>query len=345
MQRRTLLATPAFAQRPAAGLFQIEKLAEGAWAALALPRAIGNCNAAIFELSDGLLVVDTHARPSAAEAMFTALRKQINKPVKYVVITHIHGDHVQGMPFYRKLAPQAQFITHAATRRAMTVGGNPMPSILANRTKALADAEQKLAAAATPEAKSYWRQVVDESKSFLAEMKLVTLEPPALTLTRDFVIHDRLQEIHILHRGRGHTDGDLVVYSPASRVLAAGDLVVSTTPNLGTHVRDYPKTLNAIAQDCPYDKLVPGHGAVQNGMGALHSLANYIDELTFTVERSNTKRPVSPDQLTALKGGVGPAIGEQIFRWRLQPPEIQSPAQALAAAVQFNADQVYNAIR
>lgn len=345
MQRRTFLMAAA-AQKPAAGEpFQIEKLADGAWAALAQPRAIGNCNGAAFELSDGLLIVDTHARPSAAQAMFSQLRKQVNKPVKYVVITHIHGDHTQGLAFYRKLAPNAQFITHANTRRRMVEGGDPMPGILGGRQKLLAEAEQKLAAAASAEEKAYWQQMVRESKEFLAEMKNVTLEAPALTVDHDLVIHDKLQEIRILHRGRAHTDGDLVVYSPQRRVVAAGDLCVSTTPNLGAWVRDYPRTLVAVAQDCPFDKLVPGHGAVQNGMGTIRSLADYIDELTFLVERMNTKRPVQPEQLKALAGGYGKAMGENIFKWRLQPPNIKSPEQALAVGVQANADQVYNAVK
>lgn len=346
--RRTFLsATAAVAALPAqkapASSFTIEKVADGVWAALAAPMAIGNCNSAVFELSDGLLVVDTHARPSAA-AMMSSLRQQTRKPVKYVVITHIHGDHVQGMAAYRKMAPNAQFITHAATRKRMADGGDPMPALRAAREKALADAEQKLAAA-TGDDKAYWTRIVAESKDFLAEMKNVTIEMPQISVTRDWVLHDKLQEIHVMFRGRGHTDGDLVVYSPQRRVIASGDLFVSTTPNLGPFVRDYPRTLVAVAQECPYEKAIVGHGAVQSGQAALYRQVDYIEELTVIAERSREKKTVSPADLKSLAGGGAEQIAEQIFRWRLQPPNIKSAGQALAAAVALNADQVYNAVK
>lgn len=348
-RRQFLAATAAAslkAQKPPASTFTIEKVADGVWAALAAPMAIGNCNSAIFELSDGLLIVDTHARPSAAHAMMASLRQHTKKPVKYVVITHIHGDHIQGMAAYRKMAPQAQFITHAATRRRMAEGGDPMPAIRAARQKALAEAEQKLAAATTAaNEKAYWTRVAAESKDFLAEMKNVTIELPQIAVTRDWILYDKQQEIHVMFRGRAHTDGDLVVYSPQRRAIAAGDLFVSTNPNIGAFPRDYPRTLVAVAQDCPYEKAIVGHGSVQNGQAWLYQQIDYIEELTTIAERARQRKPVTPADVKCLAGGSGQRMGEQIFQWRLQPPNVTSPAQALAAAVAMNADQVYNAVK
>jgi glyoxylase-like metal-dependent hydrolase (beta-lactamase superfamily II) len=227
----------------------------------------------------------------------------------------------------------------------MAEGGDPMPGIRATREKALADAEQRLSAAATPAEKSYWSRVVAESKEFLAEMKAVTLTPPEIAVTRDWILYDKLQEIHVMFRGRAHTDGDLVVYSPQRKVIAAGDLFVSTSPNIGPFVRDYPRTLVAVAQDCPYEKAIVGHGNVQTGQAWLYQQVDYIEELTVIAERAREKRVVKPSDLKCLASGSGQRMGEQIFKWRLQPPAIQSPEQALAAAVALNADQVYNAVK
>ena len=340
-----LTAAAAPAQKAPASSFTIERVADGVWAALAAPMAIGNCNAAVFELSDGLLVVDTHARPSAAHAMMASLRQQTRKPVKYVVITHIHGDHTQGMAAYRKMAPGAQFVTHQATRQRMAAGGNPMPGILGTREKAMADAEQKLASASSANEKAYWARVVAESRDFLAEMKNVTIELPQIAVTRDWILYDKQQDIHVAFRGRAHTDGDLVVYSPQQRVLAAGDMIVSTTPNLGAFVRDYPRTLVAVAQEFPYDKAIVGHGNVQSGQQGLYRQVDYIEELTVMAERMREKKPVKPADVKCLADGAGQQMGEQIFKWRLQPPTVQSAEQALAAGVALNADQVYNAVK
>jgi len=339
------LATAARAQKAPASTFQVEKCADGVWALLANPMAIGNCNGAVFELSDGLLVVDTHARPSAAQAAINAIRQHTKKPVKYVVITHIHGDHTQGMPAYRKLAPNAQFIIHANSRRRMAEGGDPMPGILAGREKLLAEAEAKLKSAATDREKTYWQRVVAESRDFLAEMKSVKLELPELTVTQDFAVYDKLQDVHVRFFGRGHTDGDLVVYSPQKRVLAAGDLVVSTTPNLGGSVKDYPRTLVAIAQECPFDKGIPGHGSVQNGMTAIHGLSNYIEELMMLGERSRERKPFQASDLKSLASGHGRFMAENTWKWRFLAPEIQNADQALAAGIALNSNQVYNAVK
>jgi cyclase len=340
----TALAGAALAQKPPASAFEIEKVADGVWATLAKPMAIGNCNGAVFELSDGLLIVDTHARPSAAQAALQAIRQQTKKPIKYVVLTHIHGDHVQGMPAYRKAAPGAQFITHAATRKRMSEGGDPMPGIRAAREKALAEAEQKLAASGADE-KAYWQRVVAESKDFLAEMKNVTLTLPEITVSRDWVIHDKLQDIHVLFRGRGHTDGDLMVYSPQRRVIATADLCPSTNPLLSPFVRELPRTLVAFAQECPFDKAIPGHGSVQNGPETLYRLADYVEEMTFTAERWRAPKQLKPSEVKSLSGAYGQYMAEQIWRWRLPLPGVKSAEQALAAAVATNSDQVYNAVK
>ena len=338
-------ATVALAQKAPASGFEMEKVADNVWATLAKPMAIGNCNGAVFELSDGLLVVDTHVRPSAAKVALNAIRQLSRKPVKYVVLTHIHGDHVQGMPAYRQAAPDAQFVTHAATRQRMAEGGGLMPAVRSAREKALAEAGQKLAAAASPEEKAYWQRVAAESRDFLAEMKTVTLELPQIAISRDWVIYDKLQDIHVMFRGRGHTDGDLVVYSPRRRVLAAGDLCVSTTPLMSPYVRELPRTLVALAQECPFEKAIPGHGSVQTGQETLYRLADYVEEMTFAAERLRAPRQFKPSDMKSLNGAYGQYVAEQLWRWRLQLPHIKSAEQALAAAVAVNSDQVYNAVK
>ena len=55
-------ATPVSAQ----DLFTLEKVSAGVYAALAKPRAPINCNAAVVVYDEGVLVVDTHSRPSSA---------------------------------------------------------------------------------------------------------------------------------------------------------------------------------------------------------------------------------------------------------------------------------------
>src|SRR5277367_138992 len=97
-------AAVARAQAPAASarLFDIQKVADGVYCALAHRQAITNCNAAIFVNSQDVLVVDAHSKPSAAAALITQIREEITKkPVRYLVNTHFHWDHSQGDAAYR----------------------------------------------------------------------------------------------------------------------------------------------------------------------------------------------------------------------------------------------------
>jgi cyclase len=105
-------------------LFEIQKVADRIYAAVAKPAAVLNCNAAIFENSEDLLVVDTHSKPSAVNALVAQLRREVTrKPVRYIVNSHFHWDHSQGTSAYRKMNPQAHVVASNATRRLLSENG------------------------------------------------------------------------------------------------------------------------------------------------------------------------------------------------------------------------------
>src|SRR5881392_669969 len=98
-------------------LFDIKPVADGVYAAIAKPTYKVNCNAAIIFLDDGVLVVDTHSKPSAARALIEQIKKLTPKPVKYVVNTHFHWDHYQGNEAYPSSWPAGvEIISSEATR-------------------------------------------------------------------------------------------------------------------------------------------------------------------------------------------------------------------------------------
>jgi glyoxylase-like metal-dependent hydrolase (beta-lactamase superfamily II) len=77
--------------------------------------------------------------------------------------------------------------------------------------------------------------------------------------------------IRAFHRGRGHTDGDLVVLFVEDRVLAAGDLIFNGHwPNIdleaGGSAREWPETMERILP-LEFDRVIPGHGPVTDRDG------------------------------------------------------------------------------
>jgi cyclase len=124
-----------------ATLFDIEKLAEDVYAATAKPVALLNCNASIFVNAKDILVVDAHSKPSAAAALVAQIRSEVNpKPVRYIVNTHFHWDHTQGMPHYRSAAPNADVLASSATRRS--IASNAVERLKASMDSTRADLEQ-----------------------------------------------------------------------------------------------------------------------------------------------------------------------------------------------------------
>ena len=91
---------------------------------------------------------------------------------------------------------------------------------------------------------------------------------PVFTFEHDARIHLGGKEVRLYHFGRAHTNGDIVVYFPADRTLAAGDMFTygDATPELidyagGGSAKEWPKTLDA-ALLLDFDTVVPGHGVV-----------------------------------------------------------------------------------
>src|SRR5580658_1204075 len=108
------------AQTATANLFDIEKIADGVFAALAKPAALTNCNAAIFVRSQDVVVVDAHSKPSAAASLIAQIKKEVTpKPVRYLVNTHFHWDHTQGDAAYRATGSKVEIIASEATKQLL----------------------------------------------------------------------------------------------------------------------------------------------------------------------------------------------------------------------------------
>jgi cyclase len=89
------------------------------------------------------------------------------------------------------------------------------------------------------------------------------------------------KEVHARYCGRGHTNGDAVVYFPALRTLHTGDLMAGKTPlidyNGGGSLLEWTKTLDE-AMKLDFDTVIPGHGPVTNKAGLL-AYRNNVDKL------------------------------------------------------------------
>jgi cyclase len=101
-------------------LFELKQVADGVYAAIAEPRYKVNCNAAVILTNDGVVVVDSHSKPSAAQALYKEIQGVTKQPIRKVINTHFHFDHWQGNQAYAAVSPNLEIITSERTKENLT---------------------------------------------------------------------------------------------------------------------------------------------------------------------------------------------------------------------------------
>jgi cyclase len=95
--------------------------------------------------------------------------------------------------------------------------------------------------------------------------------PARVTFTQETSIFLGGKEVRARYFGRGHTNGDAVIYFPADRTIHTGDLMAGTSPlidyNGGGSLIEWTKTLDAAMAQLDFDTVIPGHGNVTNKAG------------------------------------------------------------------------------
>lgn len=216
--------------------FEVQKLADGIYAAIRKhpPLMSFDPNNVFIINDDDVIVVDANASLAATKELLVALRKLTNKPVKYVINTHWHDDHIIGNQVYRAAFPNVEFIAHASTltdrptigemnRQQMLAGGKGYAAQL----RKLVEQNKNLAGVPLTEAERV-NYLSDSAwlERALAEAPNVKTILPTLTIEDRLTLQRGARTIEIRHLGRGHTGADLIVHLPKEGLLMTGDLVV-----------------------------------------------------------------------------------------------------------------------
>ncbi len=193
-------------------------------------------NVTVIEGAAGLLVVDTHGSSAAAREVISDLRRLSARAVVGLVNTHAHFDHTFG---------NAAFLEEYG----------PVP-ITAHEVAAESTARDGL------EVKQHAAQDEGEHAADIARTPLLPADHTFSSVTA-IDLGDR--SIELVHPGRGHTGGDIVVRIEDADVLLAGDLVEeSGTPVYGDDCfpMEWPSSLDLVLQLVgPGTLVVPGHGS------------------------------------------------------------------------------------
>ena len=302
-------------------LFDFQPLADGVYGALAKPTFRPNCNAGIVLLDDGVLVVDSEAKPSAAQEVIAYIQHLTDKPVKYLVITHFHGDHTQGAETYLRTWPGAQIIATEATRvaieqRARARLRHESLNIPAQMEKLRSQLQQT----ANDAEKQRIEKTLREAQTYLAETKTMQIAMPTITVTDQLILKQKSRSVEILYLGRAHTNGDLFVFLPQEKVLFTGDSLQSLTPTMrDSYPSDWIRTLDA-AEKLDFDTVLGGHGDVFRGKATFDLWKQYFADLMQGASEAyargesldETRRSLIPELLSKYQEKFPPRLKETI---------------------------------
>ena len=212
-------AAPARAQQAVEAV----KVAEGVWGA----QPSSGANVGWFVAGDGVVAVDAGETPEIARAVLAKIAETANKPVKTLILTHAHADHVGGARVFA--AAGAQVVCHE-TAANLVAGFLFAPPDPKNPADARAPAGS-----------------------------------PIVTLSERVIFLNPAQQADVYWLGAAHTVGDLEVYLPRSRVLFSGDVAANAPiPYMQDPTCDalgWERVLVRLA-GMKVDKLVPGHGVI-----------------------------------------------------------------------------------
>jgi len=262
-------------------LFDIKPIADGVYAAIAKPAYKVNCNAAIIVLGDGVLVVDTHSKPSAARALIEQIKKLTPKPVKFVVNTHFHWDHYQGNEAYPSSWPAGvEIISSEATRQNIQRLGIPrIKNEILTMPQEIANLKNDLQKASTADQKAAIQENLRQAEAYFSELKLMQVTLPTMTFDRSLILHRGSRTVEILWLGRAHTDGDVFVFLPNEKFIATGDALHGWTPFMGdSYPYEWIQTLDA-AEKLDFHIVLGGHGDVMHGKLRFELWKEYIQDL------------------------------------------------------------------
>lgn len=255
--------------------FTLVPLGNGVWAAIAKEGGKAGGNAGFVVGETGVVVVDTFEDPAAAEELLAAIRGITKLPIKFVVNTHYHFDHVNGNDVFG--AAGAPVLAHKNVSSWI-------------RTENV--------------------RLFGEHISPAMKTRIESLPLPDVTYDEGVDLHLG-RELQVRYYP-GHTGGDSIVIVSGAAVVFCGDLLWKDHfPNLIDASTDkWIDTLSAFQQKFGSYKLVPGHGDVA-GADDLAAFKNYLTDLRAAVKRAQADGK-SGDELVEA---VQPELFSKYGKW------------------------------
>ena len=229
----------------------------------------GGGNVGFLVGPDAVLVVDSQVR-QLGPGVVKQIQGVTDKPIKYLLNTHHHGDHTGGNDAFKQFAV---IIAHDNVRKRMLEAPQ---TILREWPAELEEAKKK----GDAESVAY----IEDAIAWAKKIKIEEIAAPVITFESEVRIHVGDETIAVWHTPPAHTDGDSVVYFEKANVLHMGDLffykvIPFIDVKAGGSARGYLDAIDKVIARVPPDvKIIPGHGEVTD-LAGLKTFRQYVADI------------------------------------------------------------------
>lgn len=260
--------------------FRLQRLADGAYAAVASEGGYAICNAGIVDTGDRTIVFDTFISPDPAEDLLRAAKRLTPENAIRVVNSHYHNDHIRGNQVF---PPDVDILSTATTLEGIA---HKEPEEIKwekeNIPKAIVDTKSKLKLEKDPKRRRDLALSMVYYEAIMKSHPKLKTRLPNITFEDSLMIHGTQRQVELLSLA-GHTASDVVLYLPEEKIAFMGDLLfVNCHPYLASGSPEQWKQSLAEVEGLGVQIAVPGHGPVGRS-ASLSVMLQYIQSLENTV--------------------------------------------------------------
>lgn len=281
--------------------FQIERLANGVYAAVASEQGYASCNAGIIDIGDRTIIFDTFLTPEAARDLLKAAEQLTSNKITHVINSHEHNDHIRGNQVFRS---DVDIISTVKTREAIA---RDEPEAIKEEKKtirkAIIDMQSKLDAEKDPKHRRELAILISYMQGVEKSHRELKTRLPNITFENELTIHGTERTIKLLPLA-GHTFSDVVLYLPKEKIAFMSDLLfVDIHPYLASGSPEKWKQSLAKIEGLGVQIAVSGHGPVGRSE-SLSTMLQYIQSLESiaanmikcgkSVEQASSEKVPSP---------------------------------------------------
>ena len=256
--------------------FQIERLTNGVYAAIASEQGYASCNAGIIDIGDRTIIFDTFLTPEAARDLLKIAERLTSNRITHVINSHEHNDHIRGNQVF---GSDVDIISTAVTREA--IARNEPQNIKTEKATILEEItalQSRLDAEKDPRKRRDLSALLSFMQGASKSYSELRTRLPDITFENKLTIHGTKRTVELLSLA-GHTACDVILYLPEDKIVFMSDLLfVNIHPYLASGSPEQWKNSLATAKALGVKVAVPGHGSVGKSAD-LSAMLKYIQSL------------------------------------------------------------------